>query len=56
MKPYDHSRASNEIVAVIAAAIAEGSSTISGIHHLERGYHRPAEQFAALGLPIGPAD
>ncbi len=39
---------------VIAAAIAEGPSTITGIHHLERGYHRPAEQFAELGLPITP--
>ncbi len=39
---------------VIAAAIADGPSTITGIHHLERGYHRPAEQFAELGLPITP--
>ena len=39
---------------VIAAAIADGTSTISGIHHLERGYHRPAEQFAHLGLAIEP--
>jgi UDP-N-acetylglucosamine 1-carboxyvinyltransferase len=37
---------------VIAAAIAEGPSEIGGIHHLERGYHRPAEQFAELGLSI----
>jgi UDP-N-acetylglucosamine 1-carboxyvinyltransferase len=37
---------------VIAAAIADGSSTLSGIHHLERGYHRPLEQFAELGLDI----
>ncbi len=37
---------------VIAAAIADGPSPIGGIHHLERGYHRPAEQFAELGLPI----
>ena len=37
---------------VIAAAIAEGPSTISGIHHLVRGYHRPRQQFAELGLPI----
>lgn len=37
---------------VIAAAIADGTSTITGIHHLVRGYHRPAEQFAALGLAI----
>ncbi|MCU1353690.1 MAG: murA [Acidimicrobiales bacterium] len=37
---------------VIAAAIADGSSTLRGIHHLERGYHRPAEQFAELGLQL----
>ena len=37
---------------VIAAAVAEGPSTLRGIHHLERGYHRPAEQFAALGLAL----
>jgi UDP-N-acetylglucosamine 1-carboxyvinyltransferase len=37
---------------VIAAAIADGSSRLSGIGHLERGYHRPAEQFAQLGLTI----
>jgi len=37
---------------VIAAAIADGPSVIAGIHHLERGYHRPLEQFAELGLPI----
>lgn len=41
---------------VIAAAIADGPSRISGIHHLERGYHRPAQQFAELGLPITPVD
>lgn len=37
---------------VIAAAIADGASTLRGIHHLERGYHRPAEQLAALGLSV----
>lgn len=37
---------------VIAAAIADGTSQIGGIHHLERGYHRPMQQFAELGLPI----
>jgi len=41
---------------VIAAAIADGSSVISGIHHLERGYHRPLQQFAELGLNITPVD
>ncbi len=39
---------------VIAAAIADGPSTISGIEHLERGYHHPARQFAELGLSITP--
>lgn len=39
---------------VIAAAIADGSSTISGIHHLERGYHRPLRQFRELGLALDP--
>ncbi|MCU1455568.1 MAG: murA [Acidimicrobiales bacterium] len=37
---------------VIAAAIADGPSVLRGIHHLERGYHRPAEQFAELGLQL----
>lgn len=37
---------------VIAAAIADGPSTIGGIHHLERGYHRPLQQFAELGLSL----
>ncbi|MCU1499132.1 MAG: murA [Acidimicrobiales bacterium] len=37
---------------VMAAAIADGASTITGIEHLERGYHRPLQQFAELGLAI----
>jgi UDP-N-acetylglucosamine 1-carboxyvinyltransferase len=41
---------------VIAAAIAEGPSKITGIHHLERGYHRPLEQFGELGLDIEVVD
>jgi UDP-N-acetylglucosamine 1-carboxyvinyltransferase len=41
---------------VIAAAIADGPSVLGGIHHLERGYHRPLEQFADLGLPIDVVD
>ena len=41
---------------VIAAAIADGPSRITGIHHLERGYHRPLEQFAELGLNIEVVD
>ena len=39
---------------VIAAAIADGPSRIGGIHHLERGYHRPLQQFGELGLRIDP--
>ena len=27
-------------------------STLRGVHHIERGYHRPFEQFASLGLTI----
>ncbi len=41
---------------VLAAAIADGPSVIGGIHHLERGYHRPLQQFADLGLPIDVVD
>ncbi|MGI8493148.1 MAG: UDP-N-acetylglucosamine 1-carboxyvinyltransferase [Acidimicrobiales bacterium] len=37
---------------VIAAAASEGPSTLRGVHHLERGYHRPAEQLRALGLSL----
>ncbi|HUB69253.1 MAG TPA: UDP-N-acetylglucosamine 1-carboxyvinyltransferase [Acidimicrobiales bacterium] len=35
---------------VIAAAAATGSTVIHGVRHLERGYHRPAEQLRSLGL------
>ncbi|GAB3928847.1 UDP-N-acetylglucosamine 1-carboxyvinyltransferase [Microlunatus endophyticus] len=38
--------------AVLAAAVAEGPSTLRGVHHIERGYHRPVEQFRALGLTV----
>jgi len=38
--------------AVLAAAVAEGPSTLRGVHHIERGYHRPVEQFRALGLTL----
>jgi UDP-N-acetylglucosamine enolpyruvyl transferase len=38
--------------AVLAAAVADGTSTLRGVHHIERGYHRPFEQFASLGLHI----
>lgn len=37
---------------VIAAAAAEGESVLRGVHHLERGYHRPAEQLRSLGLDL----
>ena len=37
---------------VIAAAAAEGPSVLSGVHHLERGYHRPADQLRSLGLDL----
>jgi UDP-N-acetylglucosamine 1-carboxyvinyltransferase len=38
--------------AVLAAAVADGPSTLQGVHHIERGYHRPFEQFASLGLTL----
>lgn len=37
---------------VIAAAAAEGASVLRGVHHLERGYHRPADQLRSLGLDL----
>jgi UDP-N-acetylglucosamine 1-carboxyvinyltransferase len=37
---------------VIAAAAAEGPSVLRGVHHLERGYHEPAEQLRSLGLDL----
>ena len=37
---------------VLAAAAAEGTTTITGTHHLDRGYNRPIENFSALGLDI----
>jgi UDP-N-acetylglucosamine 1-carboxyvinyltransferase len=37
---------------VIAAAAAEGPSMLRGVQHLERGYHRPAEQLRGLGLEL----
>ncbi len=38
--------------AVLAAAVAEDTSTLRGVNHIERGYHRPFEQFNSLGLKI----
>ena len=37
---------------VLAAAAAEGTTTITGTHHLDRGYNRPIENFKGLGLDI----
>jgi UDP-N-acetylglucosamine 1-carboxyvinyltransferase len=37
---------------VIAAAVADGPSTLHGIHHLERGYHLPFETLESLGLKL----
>ncbi|MGH1492956.1 MAG: UDP-N-acetylglucosamine 1-carboxyvinyltransferase [Acidimicrobiales bacterium] len=37
---------------VLAAAAAEGTTTITGTHHLDRGYNRPIENFTELGLDI----
>jgi UDP-N-acetylglucosamine 1-carboxyvinyltransferase len=37
---------------VIAAAVADGESELTGVHHLTRGYHRPAEQLRSLGLSL----
>ncbi len=39
---------------LIAAAAAESRSTLHGVHHLARGYDRPLEKFAKLGLDITP--
>ncbi|HLK00750.1 MAG TPA: UDP-N-acetylglucosamine 1-carboxyvinyltransferase [Streptosporangiaceae bacterium] len=38
--------------AVLAAAVADRTSCLRGIHHIERGYHRPFEQFTSLGLRV----
>ncbi|GIH26410.1 UDP-N-acetylglucosamine 1-carboxyvinyltransferase [Acrocarpospora phusangensis] len=38
--------------AVLAAAVADGTSTLRGVNHIERGYHRPFDQFTSLGLKI----
>jgi len=37
---------------VLAAAVADGPTTLEGVHHLERGYERPREKFAQIGLSI----
>jgi UDP-N-acetylglucosamine 1-carboxyvinyltransferase len=38
--------------AVLAAAVADRPSRLRGIEHIERGYHRPFEQFTSLGLTL----
>jgi UDP-N-acetylglucosamine 1-carboxyvinyltransferase len=42
--------------AVLAASVADNPSTLHGVHHIERGYHRPYEQFASLGLRLTRAN
>jgi UDP-N-acetylglucosamine 1-carboxyvinyltransferase len=37
---------------VLAAAVADQPSTLRGIAHIERGYHRPFDQFTSLGLSL----
>ena len=37
---------------VIAAAVADSSSVLSGVHHLERGYDAVLDKFRSLGLGI----
>src|SRR5690348_14389470 len=41
--------------AVLAAAVADGPSVLHGVHHIERGYHQPFDQFASLGLQVARA-
>lgn len=40
---------------VLAAAAAEGPTTITGTHHLDRGYNHPIENFSEIGLEIKKA-
>jgi UDP-N-acetylglucosamine 1-carboxyvinyltransferase len=37
---------------VLAAAVADQPSKLRGIAHIERGYHRPFDQFTSLGLSL----
>jgi len=37
---------------VLAALAARGTTTILGVHHIERGYERPVEKLRALGAKI----
>ncbi|MEI8134786.1 MAG: UDP-N-acetylglucosamine 1-carboxyvinyltransferase [bacterium] len=43
-------------VYLIAAALAQGESTITGIHHVERGYEHIEQKLAALGVEIERVD
>ncbi len=38
--------------AVLAASVADNPSMLHGVHHIERGYHQPFDQFASLGLRV----
>jgi UDP-N-acetylglucosamine 1-carboxyvinyltransferase len=35
--------------------VADQPSVLHGVHHIERGYHQPFEQFTSLGLRISEA-
>ncbi len=37
---------------VLAAAAATGTTTITGTHHLDRGYNNPIQNFSSLGLDV----
>ena len=41
---------------LVAAALAKGRTTLSGVRYVERGYDRVVEKFHALGLPIQVVD
>ena len=37
---------------VVAALVAEGTSTLTGIHHLDRGYERLQEKLQGVGAKM----
>ena len=41
---------------LVAAALADGKTEISGVKYIERGYDRVVEKFQALGVPISVVD
>jgi UDP-N-acetylglucosamine 1-carboxyvinyltransferase len=41
--------------AVLAASVADRPSVLHGVHHIERGYHQPFDQFESLGLRLSRA-